>query len=163
MQHSYVPVRAALAAATFAALLAACGGGGGGSDSTTPTAPAPSAVEKPATRDDATRFLTQASFGPVDADVGRVSSVGYAAWIDEQLALPATSHRATWEAADAAIKTADATKAAGQDQVFESFWKQAVTGPDQLRQRVAYALSQIFVISLVDSTVGDNPDRKSVV
>ena len=159
MQHSYVPVRAALAAATFAALLAACGGGGGGSNSTasTPTAPAPSAVEKPATRDDATRFLTQASFGPVDADVDRVSSVGYAAWIDEQLALPATSHRATWEAADAAIKTADATRAAGQDQVFESFWKQAVTGPDQLRQRVAYALSQIFVISLVDSTVGDNP------
>ena len=159
MLHSYVPVRAALAAATFAALLAACGGGGGGSNSTasTPTAPAPSAVEKPATRDDATRFLTQASFGPVDADVDRVSSVGYAAWIDEQLALPATSHRATWEAADAAIKTADATRAAGQDQVFESFWKQAVTGPDQLRQRVAYALSQIFVISLVDSTVGDNP------
>jgi uncharacterized protein (DUF1800 family) len=41
--------------------------------------------------------------------------------------------------------------------VVNSFWQQAVAGPDQLRQRVAYALSQIFVISMQDSAVGDNP------
>ena len=156
-------VRGAVAAAAFAALLAACGGGGGGGSAetsaggTTATPPVPVAVEKPAGRDDAVRFLVQASFGPVDADADRLASVGYAAWIDEQFLLPATSHRASWEAADAAIKAADATKSAGQDQVFESFWKQAATGPDQLRQRVAYALSQIFVISLVDSTVAEQP------
>ena len=32
-----------------------------------------------------------------------------------------------------------------------------MSGNDQLRQRVAYALSQIFVISMADGTVGDNP------
>jgi len=32
-----------------------------------------------------------------------------------------------------------------------------VSGEDQLRQRVAYALSQIMVISMADGTVGDNP------
>ena len=166
MLHFIRPARGALAAATLSALLVACGGGGGGASETTaappaapaaPTAPTLPTVEKPATRDEAARFLTQATFGPVDADVDRLSSLGYGAWIDAQLALPATSHRATWQAADAAIKAADATKAGGQDQMFESFWKQATTGPDQLRQRVAYALSQIFVISLVDSTVAENP------
>ncbi|KPF49833.1 hypothetical protein IP87_04590 [beta proteobacterium AAP121] len=115
-------------------------------------------MEKPATRSEAARFLAQASFGATDASIDRVMAVGYAVWIDEQLALPATrAHRLHWDAADAALKAVTPTAAAGQDQVFESFWKQAVTGNDQLRQRVAYALSQIFVISLVDGTVGQNP------
>ena len=141
------------------ALLTACGGGGGGGDSGGGggTTPPPVVVEKPATRDEAARFLTQATFGPTDADIDRVMAIGYAPWIDEQFAKPATSHRAHWEARDAEIKAANASSSAGQDQVFESFWKQAITGDDQLRQRAAFALSQIFVISLVAGTVGQNP------
>ncbi len=154
------PLKRALAAVLVCATLAACGGGGGdsgaesGATSPTPIVPV---VEMPSSRAQAMRFLTQASFGATDADIGRVMSVGYAAWIDEQLALPAASHRAHWEAADAAIKLTTPTGAAGPDQVYESFWKQAVTGPEQLRARAAYALSQIFVISLADGTVGQNP------
>lgn len=136
-------------------LLAACGGGGGGGGAD--TTPPPAVVEKPATRAEAARFLTQASFGPTDNDIDRVMAIGYAAWIDEQFALPATSHRAHWEARNAEIAAAAPGSTAGQDQVFESFWKQAVTGPDQLRQRTAFALSQIFVISMVDSNVGNDP------
>ncbi len=157
--------RRALAALLLSSLLVACGGGGGGggggdgSAGSTPVTPSTpvTVVEKPTTRSDAARFLTKASFGATDAEIDRVMAVGYAAWIDEQLALPATSHRASWEAADRAIKLAAPTSSAGQDQVFESFWKQAVTGPDQLRGRVAYALSQIFVISMVDGTVSQSP------
>jgi uncharacterized protein (DUF1800 family) len=63
----------------------------------------------------------------------------------------------SWEAADAAIRAAAPGSTAGQNEVFESFWKQAVTGPDQLRQRMAFALSEIFVISMVDSAVGNEP------
>jgi uncharacterized protein (DUF1800 family) len=144
-------------------LLGACGGGGTGADGSTNEgtsgtgASGLQAAEKPATREQAARFLTQATFGPTDADIDRLMAVGYGAWIDEQLAKPAQSHRANWEAADARIRAANATSSAGQDQVFESFWKQAVTGDDQLRQRMAYALSQIFVISMQDSTVGESP------
>jgi uncharacterized protein (DUF1800 family) len=162
-------------------LLSACGGGDAGGDgpaassadaasapSTTAGTIAPPAappgtvatvptVEKPASREQAARFLTQATFGPTDADVDRVMAIGYAAWIDEQLARPAVSHRANWDAAHAAIKAANPSGGAGQDQVLESFWKQALTGEDQLRQRFVYALSQIFVISMQDSSVGDNP------
>ncbi|MBL8290176.1 MAG: DUF1800 domain-containing protein [Rubrivivax sp.] len=150
--------RSAFLAVAAAVALAGCGGGGGGSDPGGVGTPPPPAVEKPATRDEAARFLAQATFGPVDADIDRLLDIGYAAWIDEQFVrAPAQSHRAHWEARDAEIKAANAANAAGQNEVFESFWKQAVTGPDQLRQRMAYALSQIFVISMVDGTVGDNP------
>jgi len=136
------------------ALLAACGGGGGGDSSTPATPPV---AERPATRAEAARFLAQASMGPTEAEISRVQSLGYAGWIDAQLALPATSHRAHWEARDAAIRAATPGNTAGADPVFESFWKQAVTGEDQLRQRVVWALSQTFVISMADDAVGNNP------
>jgi Protein of unknown function (DUF1800)/PA14 domain/CHRD domain/Putative Ig domain len=42
------------------------------------------------------------------------------------------------------------------DDFLRSWWQQAVTSPDQLRQRVAFALSQIFVISGLPS-LGDQP------
>ena len=88
-------------------------------------------------------------------------AIGYAAWIDEQLAKPATSHRAYWEAADAAYPGCQPGSNAWQDQVFESFWKQALSGEDQLRQRMAfYALSQIFVISMQDGSVATNRARR---
>jgi uncharacterized protein (DUF1800 family) len=115
----------------------------------------------PASRDAAARFLTQATFGPTEAEVDRLMAVGYAAWIDEQFASkPRSAHRATWEAADAAAKAAEPTNSnagAGQNGTLNAFWKGAVAGEDQLRQRLAYALSQIFVISMQDSTVANEP------
>ena len=114
-------------------------------------------VEKPATRAEAARFLSQATFGPTDTDIDRVMAIGYAAWIDEQLALPAVSQRTRFEARDAEIRAANASSSAGQDQVFEGFWQQALTGPDPLRQRMVFALSQIFVISMADDNVAANP------
>ena len=104
------------------------------------------------TRNAAARFLAQATFGPVDADIDRVLAIGYSAWIDEQFATARSgTHQAYFEAANT-------SGTAGESEVRYSFWKQAMTGPDQLRQRMAYALSQIFVISFVDSVV-DNDDR----
>ena len=132
---------------TLAAVLAACGGSKSEGD----------ANPLPASRSEAARFLTQASFGPTDADVDRVMALGYSGWIDEQFTKPQVSHRATWDALDAVVKTANAANSIGQDGVLHSFWKQAIAGDDQLRQRVAFALSQIMVISMQDATVGDNP------
>ena len=122
-----------------------------------PSLLAQGAVDRPASTLEAGRFLAQATFGPTGDDIERLMKAGYSSWIDQQLALPATSHRLSWEAADAAIRAAAPGSTAGQNEVFESFWKQAVTGPDQLRQRMAFALSEIFVISMVDSAVGNEP------
>ncbi len=158
-------LRATASAALLAALLAACGGGGGGSSDgaaapgaagAPPPAPAP-AVALPTSRAEAARFLTQSTFGPTEADTDRVMSVGYAAWIDEQLAKPASSARATWEAADAAAKVLDKNAGVYQDGTINAFWKLAIGADDQLRRRVSFALSEIFVISMQDGTVGDNP------
>lgn len=114
-----------------------------------PPPPPPVATDKPATRNEAARFLAQATFGPTDADVDRLMTQGYSAWINEQFATPASgSHLAFFK-----------TLNDGNDkEVAATFWKQALTGPDQLRLRMAYALSQIFVISLEDGDV-DNYDR----
>lgn len=142
--------RATVAALLAAALLAACGGNKSEEDTGT-------ANPMPASRSEAARFLTQASFGPTEAEIDRVMQLGYAGWIDAEFAKPAVSHRAAWEALDATVKAGNASASIGQDGVYLSFWKQAVTGDDQLRQRVAFALSQIFVISLQDSAVGENP------
>lgn len=154
------PPRRAWPALLLCTLLAACGGGGGSEGAGNPGASAaPPVVDKPATRLDAARFLAQASFGATEAAIDRVMAIGYAPWIDEQLALPATPnvHRLHWEARNTQLAAASANGRAGHDQIFESFWKQATTAPDQLRHRVAWAWSQIFVISLVDSTVGNEP------
>ena len=160
MQKTPAHPALAIVAAT-SLLLAACGGGGGSSDSTTPggggSGPTTPVAEMPTSRAEAARFLTQATFGPTDADIDRVMAIGYSAWIDEQFAKPASSQRAAWEVADAAVKAANATATAGQDGTINAFWKAAITGDDQLRQRVVFALSQIFVISMQDGTVGENP------
>jgi uncharacterized protein (DUF1800 family) len=109
----------------------------------------PVATDKPATRNAAARFLAQATFGPVEADIDRLMAIGYSAWIDEQFATPrGETHLAFFK-----------TLSNGNDkEVGSAFWKHALTGKDQLRLRMAYALSQIFVISLEDGDV-DNYDR----
>lgn len=90
------------------------------------------------------RFLTQSTFGPDAATLERVNALGPASWLDEQLAMPlGRTHVATFLAQEVPAK--------GKQQFFHSFWAQALTAPDQLRQRVAYALSQIFVVSAADA------------
>lgn len=98
----------------------------------------------PAREQSAARLLTQSTFGPTPEDVAQVVQMGEAAWIDAQLAMPpAPSH------VQHGIE--QNKRRQGKHQFFHSFWKQALTGPDQLRQRVAFALSQIFVVSAADS------------
>ncbi|HEX6019305.1 MAG TPA: hypothetical protein VFZ28_14520 [Burkholderiaceae bacterium] len=87
-------------------LLAACGG-----SKDDEAAPDPAALA--ASRAEAASFLAKATFGPTDAAVDRLMSIGYAAWVDEQLALPAASHRTSWDAADAALKAPPTAGAGG--------------------------------------------------
>ena len=142
--------KAGLVMAFSAALLVGCGGGGGGGDSPSSNAGGSgssnlqSVGAVPANDLEAHRFLTQATFGPTSLDIARVKAVGYERWIDEQLATPLqNSHLATVEASSAA----QGTDQPRVDDVVYSWWTHAVTDPAQLRQRVAFALSEIFVVS----------------
>ena len=106
---------------------------------------------------DAPRFLTQATFGPTAADIGSLESMGYSAWIANQMALPETSHRAATDA-DAAAFPPTGTFAVTQNNRQAAWWLISVAAPDQLRQRVAFALSEIFVTSDVASQLANQAD-----
>jgi uncharacterized protein (DUF1800 family) len=90
----------------------------------------------------ARRFLERAAFGPTPSDAAHVQSIGQKAWITEQFGLPATSNYSSVTGSQG-----------GMPQVFMA---NAVTNPDQLRQRVAFALSQIFVTSIQKLIWNDN-------
>jgi uncharacterized protein (DUF1800 family) len=142
-----------------------CGGGGeaggAGLAASPPTtggaSPLAPAADLPASRAEAAGFLAQATFGPTGEDIDRVMRLGYSAWIDEQLALPPSAHRAAWEQAEQEIRRLSPTASAGGNEVLNAFWQHAATAPDQLRQRWAWALSQTFVVSMVDRGVGNQP------
>jgi len=94
------------------------------------------------------RLLDQASWGPTIADIAHVQKVGFEGWINEQFAAPLTQIPLP----PVTLPTYCSTSVACAQQ---SFFQDALVGPDQLRQRVAFALSQIFVISAVEIPRGD--------
>jgi uncharacterized protein (DUF1800 family) len=130
--------------AIFTALLTACGG----SETTTTKS-----TGVPIPPVEASRFLSQATFGPTVAEITRLSEMGTDAWLSEQFRKPQQLHFVYMNAAQ---NTLAAGQRLSEDQFFESFWQQAITGDDQLRQRVTFALSQIFVISYQNSTLAYN-------
>ena len=102
---------------------------------------------------DASRFLTQATFGPTDASIDGLTTSTYDSWITLQEALPPTSHLADLDARLALYRLTDPNRYIYEDDFYDSFWDQAVTGDDQLRQRVKLALSEIFVVSFTNPNV----------
>ena len=111
-------------------------------------------ADAPASDADAARFLTQATFGPTTADIAYVRAQGISEWIDEQLAKPTTLAEPTVEAVVNA-RTAGG-QGVGQSQRLNRFYWQAVYAPDQLRQRMSFALSQIFVVSDASSAINQD-------
>ncbi len=92
---------------------------------------------------DMVRLLMQGSFGPTVADIENGLALGGPAeWVDAQIALPPELHRASvrelWP---------DPNNVGRQRGRYRVFWERALRADDQLRQRVAFALSQIMVIS----------------
>jgi len=149
-------------AGTAALLLAltACGGSSGGAASPTP---APNPTPSQPTIADTSRFLDQATFGVTASDVSHVQNIGFQAYLAEQLAAPAsqysgfsfTPHTAPANCKYDPANPTDASSICARDQyslfqVQRQFFTHALSDADQLRQRVAFALSQIFVVSGVE-------------
>lgn len=82
----------------------------------------------------AARLLEQATFGPTPAELARLKKMGAAAWIDDQLGKPETA------ITDPGLNN-------GALLLEQYIWRLA-QAQDQLRQRVAYTLGQILVISM---------------
>jgi uncharacterized protein (DUF1800 family) len=107
---------------------------------------------------DAARFLEQSSFGPTPATVAQVQQLGFSAYLAQQFTTPATGYNGYVYMDSAPAKgcpTTTAPKNCYRDNysmfpIGMQFFRNAVSGPDQLRQRVAWALSQILVVSGLD-------------
>jgi len=126
----------------------------GGSELSTLATPSPMATTTTVTPAAASHLLAQASFGPTMTSISDVVTRGPAGWIDYQFTLPLTSHRNHLIQMTTLL---GGTNKITPNHFYESFWQQAATGNDQLRQRVTFALSQIFVVSGVDTNIGARP------
>ena len=98
---------------------------------------------------DAARFLEQATFGPTVAEANRVLQIGFDPWLNEQFALPITGYNN--------LVTLQQGTFVSYPRKLQ-FFRNAMTAPDQLRQRVAWALSQIVVAANIGDQDGNgNP------
>jgi uncharacterized protein (DUF1800 family) len=121
----------------------------------------------PASDAAAARFLAQATFGPSLEDVAHLRSVGYSAWLDEQFAKPVATQipYLDWVADLPSLPIGN--NHVTDDTRLEAWTINALGTPDpsrgmvapsdQLRQRMAFALSEIFVVSSKNGTLTYQP------
>lgn len=107
--------------------------------------------DAPASDAEAARFLTQATFGPTKASIAQLRGIGYSQWLEQQLSFPSTLSRPYLEDLEAqGITVTPGFR-------IERWLSTVVYAPDQLRQRMAWALSQILVVSDANSMLGNTP------
>ncbi|WP_018998038.1 DUF1800 domain-containing protein [Hirschia maritima] len=149
---------------------AACSGGGGDSNPTptptppptgstptpTPTPPASSAFTS---NTETARFLTQATFGANSQKIDGLTGTSPSEWFVSELAKTPTLHTPIVQGFLDGIDDNSSNIEGFIADISPrfSFLMNAIDGDDELRQRVAFALSEILVISLLDSTLSDAP------
>jgi uncharacterized protein (DUF1800 family) len=119
--------------------LSACGGSSGGA-----TSPPPPPIAKV----EAYQFLNQASFGATETEADEVISMRFDAWIDAQIQEPATLQLPY-------LRSLPRPQFLGElhaDRV-DKWFRNVIDGDDQLRQRVAFALSAVVVVSQLGALV----------
>ena len=89
----------------------------------------------------AARFLEQASFGPTVPALNQVRFIGMQNWINDQFNAPSSTF-------DDAVADANG-QFFNPDTLHRRWFTNALYGPDQLRQRTAFALHKIWVVSWV--------------
>ena len=127
----------------------------------------PDAYTGPATDADTVRLLEQASWGPTSAEVARVKAMGLMAYLNEQFSLTPANAAKGSNYPDLVFPLDDNTQQCPTTNpadpnynqivclrdnytiypIHRTFFSTALYGNDQLRQRVAFALHQILVVS----------------
>jgi hypothetical protein len=99
---------------------------------------------------DEIRFLEQATWGPTSRDIAHLKAIGIAGWLSEQFQMPASSYPPLPSAPLDLPVPCDAgcfRDTYTPYPVQTRFFLNALYGPDQLRQRVTFALHQLLVTS----------------
>jgi len=126
------------------------GGCGGASDTqSSASVSTPNTQITDPQRKEAARLLTQASFGPRANEIEQVAEFlannNVTAWIDAQVNKPITLHYPVAEQLSSDNEVLSG--ASDRTMRMDAWWRASLLGEDQLRQRIAFALSQLFVIS----------------
>lgn len=126
---------------------------------------------------DIARFLTQATFGPTPAAIAELRALvdtnggdriaAYGQWIDAQIAMPYASLEphlvaACWQdegiyyATNSPYYTPTQNRQGlAANNLRHGWWLNARHSPAQLRERAAFALAEIFVVSTLDATLNN--------
>jgi uncharacterized protein (DUF1800 family)/plastocyanin len=104
---------------------------------------------------DTIRFLNQSSWGPNEALISHVRQIGFESYLDEQFNNPGSflseiESRPTTIPADCPGNSACRRDFYSMYPIQRWFFHNALYGDDQLRQRVAFALHKIIVVSGID-------------
>ncbi|MEM6557561.1 MAG: DUF1800 family protein, partial [Pseudomonadota bacterium] len=164
--------KSVLMGASALALVAACSGGGGGADSPPPSGVVPSPPSPPSppppppppppptpppsgmagtfsTQQSVSRFLSQATFGSTNEAATPLIGTDVSDWLLAEFAKDSVSSQADLDAYAARTSNPQQTSfnfVVGNSTSY-SFWRDAVQGDAQLRDRMVFALSQILVVS----------------
>lgn len=144
--HKTRSLRLAFTALVASLSLSACGGSSSGA--TSPPPPPPPPPPPTVTMTEAFQFLNQASFGATEAEAQRVVQMGIEAWIDEQMRLPVSLQLPHLQGLPTPMFAAEL-----QADRVDIWFRNAINGQDQLRQRVAFALSEIMVVSQLGALI----------
>ena len=162
---AFETVRSWVLMGALALVVAGCGGGGS-SGAGAPQPPAPPAPPPPpapapeptqAEMEAASKFVGQATFGMPFADIVDVARESPEAWLEAQFQAPVSEHvPIIVRYGDEFGFSFDTPPFPGLYPRF-AFFENAMTARDPLRQRVAYALTQIFVVSGRVEEIGSDP------
>ncbi|MAI90255.1 DUF1800 domain-containing protein [Ponticaulis sp.] len=173
-------------AASLTVLAACSGGGGGGGNSNPPSGNTPTPTPTPtptvsptptptptptqpvasddvfSTAEKTARFLTQATFGPTPSEIETLTGTNASDWFQAQLLAPISQNlpyvTAFLASPDGRHENGYPTFPA-TNSPRASFYLNAIQGQDQLRQRMAFAFSQIMVISNIsDDDLSGKPE-----
>ncbi|WP_298853997.1 DUF1800 domain-containing protein [uncultured Aquimonas sp.] len=109
--------------------------------------------EGPFSEAEASRFLSHATFGPTLTEITRLRGMGYTPWLNEQFSRTASLQLPHLDQ----LMTIDPS-VVWQDKRNDIWFRNVLYRDDQLRQRMAFALSQIFVVSDQNGSVEGNPN-----
>lgn len=150
-------------------MLCACGGGGSDSSGNAeptpqpPPAPTPTPTPDPVPTPEpeplspyqqqlaAARLLNQATFGATLEDIEQVVTLGIEDWVDQQIELTATYHLPL-------VAPFAENEDFWRSYRISAWWQNSLYAQDQLRQRVAFALSEIMVVSEFNGVLVDSPE-----
>ncbi len=104
---------------------------------------------------DSARFLTQSTFGATNPLLAQLQRQSFVDFLSQQFNTPPTL---TLPRVDQSVAALPVGINPSYDQFQEAWWYTVVNSPDQLRQRVAFALSELMVVSCNGNTMQNHPE-----